>query len=695
MSSVQFQKFAKVVADSIQRLSFDSVTRRILMGRAELWENYLSAFPEGTNPIYRTNTEHDGSYDRGFIRRYGSLIFFTESGNLATVWDDAASETLRDQLGFYVDVAAVMKAKVMDAFKREGNTAFAVNAGERFWGHAPNVEDSTGITYHHLYATPAETLVLPVGTVSTAFTGEVNGIALSAAKSLKEIGLSHAIKVMELIEANSLQRGAEYKSALREFIKAKEYYEGTADGDKGLFHHFYAAGYVSPRSDIRKAYRTMAIRGTALGTLLQELSEGKPMEQALRSYNTMTDASNYRRSTVTASLSGVARAQATVDELGLTDALARRHATIADVSINDVLWADNAAKSHMRGSLLGMLKSAPLAPLSEGVSESATQVTLDEFIQNIMPKAKELSILISKEVTGNFMNVTTAAIESAPKLFKWDNPFAWSYRGDVADSITDRVSNYGGKVDGKMRFSLAWNNSDDLDLHCDSPMGRINFRNRMGILDLDMNGMDKHSSTDPVENMVWNSTPADGTYVFSVNQYARRSNQNGGFEAEFRLGEHSIYFTCPRHLQTGETVPVLSIVVKNGVVENKSQVSNHVTASANPKPQSVWGLTVGQRVRVTSVMTSPNYWAGAATGEAGNKHFFFTLEGAENPDSVRGFYPEQLRSELHDHRRVFEMLGKEIAVPFSDTQLAGLGFSTTLRRSFVIYADNRPYKVNV
>ena len=29
------------------------------LSKDELWDTYLSAFPEGTNPMYRERTEHD------------------------------------------------------------------------------------------------------------------------------------------------------------------------------------------------------------------------------------------------------------------------------------------------------------------------------------------------------------------------------------------------------------------------------------------------------------------------------------------------------------------------------------------------------------------------------------------------------------------------------------------------------------
>jgi hypothetical protein len=75
-------------------------------------------------------------------------------------------------------------------------------------------------------------------------------------------------------------------------------------------------------------------------------------------------------------------------------------------------------------------------------------------------------------------------------------------------------------------------------------------------------------------------------------------------------------------------------------------------------------------------MHSPNHWD-CETTPKGNKHYFFILEGCKNPDDVRGFYNEFLIDALHDDRKVFEMLGSQMKVPFAETQLSGLGFSET------------------
>lgn len=83
--------------------------------------------------------------------------------------------------------------------------------------------------------------------------------------------------------------------------------------------------------------------------------------------------------------------------------------------------------------------------------------------------------------------------------------------------------------------------------------------------------------------------------------------------------------------------------------------------------------------------------------EVGNKHYFFILDGCKNPSPVRGFFNEYLRSELSQDRKTFEMLANKMKAPYSDNQLSGLGFSSTIRNSVICKVTGsftRTIKVN-
>ena len=84
------------------------------------------------------------------------------------------------------------------------------------------------------------------------------------------------------------------------------------------------------------------------------------------------------------------------------------------------------------------------------------------------------------------------------------------------------------------------------------------------------------------------------------------------------------------------------------------------------------------------MMLSPNFWDGQ---EHGNKHFFFILDKCLNPEPTRGIYNEFLIADLHEHRKVFEIIGDKTKCAMSDTQLSGVGFSSTKPNDMLVRID--------
>ncbi len=80
-----FKPFAAALAARISDLSRFELFRVDITGD-EVWSAYLASFPEGTNPIFRKRTEHDGSYDRSFIRKMGNVVA-VQDGVVYSIWD--------------------------------------------------------------------------------------------------------------------------------------------------------------------------------------------------------------------------------------------------------------------------------------------------------------------------------------------------------------------------------------------------------------------------------------------------------------------------------------------------------------------------------------------------------------------------------------------------------------------------------
>lgn len=96
------QKFQKSFEDKLKNRPLFVVD----LDKDELWDKYLSSFPEGTNPLYRERTEHDCSCCRHFIKEIGGTVYVDEELNVHSIFEfDTGSTTYQpvmDALSSYV-----------------------------------------------------------------------------------------------------------------------------------------------------------------------------------------------------------------------------------------------------------------------------------------------------------------------------------------------------------------------------------------------------------------------------------------------------------------------------------------------------------------------------------------------------------------------------------------------------------------
>jgi hypothetical protein len=669
-----FSTFARIVADSFQDIAKrDTVFVANLDGEA-LWEKYLSAFPAGTDPIFKVRTWHDCSCCKQFIRRAGGVVVIKE-GVVCTVWDQAAARAPEH----YADIATALQQAVQAAGIRD---IFRVGKRETHFGlkqsRSLDKETQKVLTWEHFYT----------GEIDAKFRVELPDSARGNYRTttqvfergLTELSADAVSTVLGLIEGNALYRGEEHKRAVVEFQKMQRTYRELENHQIDVAVHeqrlFVWANANSPAA---------RFRNTVIGTLVQDLSEGQDLETAVKSFETKVAPQNYKRTTALITPMMIKKAMETITELGLEPALERRFAVIGDVSVNDVKWVDGVARSLMKGGIGDVLmQHAAAAPKSKAKEEDhAEDVALSAFMKDVLPQVQAMEAFFTGKHLGNLMALTAPVHPEPKQLFRWTNDFAWSYGGNVADSIKERVKKAGGKVDGAtLRISLSWFNYDDLDLHVHEPPSRgmqgiahISFRNKIGwtggTLDVDMNA-GRGTTREPVENIVWARTPPDGPYRVVVNNFNLRETSNPGFVIEVECGGKLAHYSFNKQVRNAQDITVVTLHMKNGVIERVEAGDPGITSSNIS--QEKWGLTTEQYVKISTVMLSPNYWGDNAVG---NRHTFFVLEGAKSDEDMRGFYNEFLHPRLEPHRKVFEIIGDKTKCQPTTGHLAGLGFSST------------------
>lgn len=645
--SVDFHKFAKLVNDNLLEMEKHGRLFQVEADRDDIVEAYLGFFPDGTNPIYIKNTEHDCSCCKQFIRNAGRVVAI-RNGEMQTVWE--GGHTLPHPYN--------VVAKEMDTYIRQRTISGLFQTKEAAYGVRTTrqlVDGNGTLTWNHFwYNVPQQ--------YRSAQPDTVRGETLAAHDVLKrgmnELTMSALDEVFGLIGDNAIYRGEEFRNAVMQFRLAKQKYDKLSAARKELFC-WENSGQQFAR-----------FRNTAIGTLVVDLSSGVETDIAVRAFETKVAPTNYKRPTALITPAMIEKALTKLESLGLRSAVDRRMANARDISVRNVLWVDNTERSVMRDPLKDALLSGvrsnrkPAKNLGEDIS-------IDEFINDVLPSAETVQLLNLRQFPSNFVTVTAPVDPRAGRLFKWDNGFAWSYAGNVTDSIKEKVKAAGGNVDAKLRFSLEWHNLDDLDIHVDDPAGRhIYFGSRYDILDVDMNAGVGRTRT-PVENMAFKA-PINGVYNVEVNQYNMRETDNVGFNIQVACGAETMLLRYPKAVRG--TIQVGRFHYENGKL-TRCDIDKAMEVAGSSAGFTKWGIDTAQPARVRMIMHSPNHWDGEAG--VGNRHTFFILEGCSADEPQRGIYNEFLSNELNEHRKVFEVLGNKTKCPVVEDQLSGMGFSST------------------
>ena len=650
-----FTEFKKVVHEQFKAIAKNRLFKTDI-NKDDMWDTYLKSFPEGTNPIFRERTEHDCQHCRQFIRAAGNTVGIVNN-ELVSIWDVEIG-------GFYQVVADAMASlvksrPVIDSFlSTEKRIGVDLNH--------QHLDDKV-ITWNHLYyKLPAKFVTL----------GSSIGSSLSERRSSKEVfyrGLTEisisAIEiVLELIEQNSLYRGEEHKIVVNRFLSVKQQFDRL---DTDEHKHNYCWTNSAQYKNIAR------IRNSVIGTLLVDISDGMELDAAVRLFETKVAPTNYKRPTAIVTKSMIDNAQKKVIDLDIESALKRRYAVTDDITIPNVLFADRTVKQSL--GVFDEIKKEASVNIKQ--LEKVEKVDITTFIESILPKVNSIELMVENKHTNNFMSLIAPCDSDAASILKWGNNFSWAYNGAVADSIKERVKKAGGNVTGVLRCSLAWFNYDDLDLHVKetTQFGRhIYFPNKgvrhqsSGILDVDMNVSD-NDSREAVENITWSdkSKMKEGIYEVFVHNYTQRETDDVGFTVEIEFD--NVIHTLQYNKRVVGNVPVARFKFSR-----KDGIKFISSLPATQMSKEVWGLSTQQFHKVSMIMNSPNHWDGNKTG---NKHYFFILEDCINDAKARGFFNEFLRSDLTEHRKVFEILGSKMKTEKSNDQLSGLGFSSTQKNS--------------
>ena len=677
---MEFSAFMQRFQDHVDQMTKDAdMLFEVDLNKDRLWDLYLDSYPAGTNEIYRERREFDCNCCRHFIKKFGHVVAI-KNGVLTTVWDfDTDSpdkfQPVVDSLDAYVrlfPVKDVFYTKFRDIGTRMNFEQ--TEYGPRKW--------------FHFCATIPQQLVADHRFSEGEYKGKYRATKEVFQRSLDELTIDSVNAVLELISGGMLYRGEEWKWALEEFRKYKREYDARRATEKNLF---------AWEMSVKAGETVGRIRNHSIGTLLIDISAGMDLETAVKRYENVVAPQNYKRPKAIFTEKMLHDAEKTVQELGFMESLPRRHATMDDITVNNILFCNRDAAKRVQGASVfdSMMSETSAKPMN---FDKVEEIPYDRFIRDVLPGAGQVEVYMENRHAKNLMSLVAPVNGDAPSMLKWDNNFSWAYAGNVTDSLKENVAKAGGKVDGVLRFSIQWNDEDynpnDFDAHCVMSNGtHIYFSQKRGHScggNLDVDIIHPQEGVPAVENITWptKSRMPAGDYKFYVHCFSQNGGRSG-FKAEIEFDGQIHSFEYPHSLRSGEDVAVA--VVR---LNKDGKFSIHPALKSSASSKEVWNIKTNNFVPVSMVMYSPNYWNGQEG--IGHRHVFFMLRDCLNPEDPNGFYNEFLNNDLMAHKRVFEALGSRMKAAYSADQLSGVGFSTTKRDDIVVRvtgATKRMFKI--
>lgn len=657
-----FKTVKQQVQDNFQNmLSLSNQLFYVTIDRDTIWDKYLLGFEESEQQGHNCNA------CKSFLRQYAGIVTIVD-GKRVSLWDnieaDAEYKESINRLREYIH-----SLPITDIFLNEFPKC----------GTDKNLDSVRGVTWEHFF------IHLPSQFVNNRNIDTVRGDKRTNKETLKraltELTQDSVETVLDLIAQNSLYRGNEFEGILRKFLELKKKFIVLTSSEEQ--ENFCWTTSLNVPEALCK------IRNGAIGTLLIDLSEGRELDYAVTAFEKVMAPTNYKRPTALITPKMVEQAKEKLTELGLIDSLDRRHANETDLSVEDIIYTDkSSAVSDVFGD---MAKDTLVNPKSYS---KVDEVSIDDFINKVIPTSKSIDVLVENSHLPNFVSILAGQNKDAKSMFKWNNQFSWSYTGGITDSIKEKVKAAGGNVDGELRISLSWFNTDDLDLHIIEPNNnRIYYGAKVshttrGNLDVDMNA---HSLTrTPVENVIYPSKDRmiEGRYKVFVNNFTKRETKDGGFIVQIESrGEVFDFEFAKSPLDNQDQLSVEFDYSRLNGVKFVNDVKSNVVSKEK------WGIKTNQFTKVKKIMLSPNHW----NGNVGNKHYMFLLENCISDEEPKPFFNEFLNSELNENRKVLEVMSSKMKVEPTNNQLSGIGFSETQRNHILVRVDGnfkRVLKVN-
>ena len=672
----------------------------------ELWDIYLKSFKPEDNEIFRDpqSSEHNCKNCYNFIKNYGNIVAIDSALNIITMFDFIADEEYKASIN---NMAAILKnSPVSDVFFEtfeflnqtnyekcyKSSTSFKLGIEVNYKTYSKEevlkygvVEENKLYTFEHFMVRMPEQFVLKDSSQSLAsLVAHYRSNYEVFKRTMEEISANSFSIVSELISQGSLLNSDLYAAQLNTMEKLKlEYMTISSNQKRDLW-----CKIASYKLSCAKLLNTL------IGTVLTDVECGEELEEVCRTYNYRVDPANYMKATSPITKTQIKEAQKFVEDNNYTESFTRRYATLDDIKASEILHLNSDSKKIKSVSIFDQIQ-----PTSDNRKElnldRINEISINDFMEKELPNAKSVELYLENRHENNLVSITTAENKDSKRIFKWDNNYSWTFKGNLSSTslIKQNVNKFGGKTEGALRFSIMWNEDGrsicDLDAHCyihnlsGKNLNHIYYADKQNCLDVDMINPREVG----VENIIFNTSYNLNSkkYIFKIVNF--NGGRNSGFKAEIEFNNQLFSYELNKEL-TGD----IHIATVEVGADGKMSIYHNLPATNVSK--QLHGLNTLEFHKVKLVCLSPNYWD---TNAVGNKHYMFMLENCINPEKIKGFHVDNLKSELATHRKVLEVVGNTTMIEPSDaTQLSGLGFNSTIPDNVIVKINsNKVLKIKI
>lgn len=689
-----------------QQLDKMSATGKLFQSEVtgrDIWDTYLGSFDD--DPQFRDpdSTTHNCNHCNNFIRRYGNVVAIDENYEIITLFDFdpesveftpvniALSELISSAKikNVFFETIEELNSLPYEAIKKN-QTSFKLGIDKNVKRYTKEEAELYGVvkpnelrTFEHMSLQLAKEFVKTRAGSIESIQATYRDAKNVFQRSMEEIPADTFDLVKDLINQNSLLNGTTYVSKVAAMLEYAKVYANVSavDSDNWCWVNSYDNNLAK-------------FKNSLIGVLCSELAEGMELNKACDNWNFREDPMNKQKPTAPITSKQIKEAKIFVDDNGYTSSFNRRPATIDDILANEILHLNSDGGSASKDvHIFDAVKSSKSTRHKRSEFDKVEEVSIDTFMYSILPTCTSVEAFLTNEQEDNMMTLTTAEDKGSKQIFKWNNNFSWTFKGNLAGKsmIKNSVKQLGGKVDGILRFSIMWapegsSDNSDLDAHCkESPGEHIYYSHKVsaktgGNLDIDIIDPNEHKRStkkNVVENITFPNYPYEGQkFEFYVKNYSNRGSR--GFQAEIEYKGIQFQYEHIGNIPTGRNVKVADVTYKDG----KFEIKHHLTPTDGyGVEKEFYNIKTGHFHKVNLVSLSPNHWG---ENEIGNKYYFFFLEGAQAQTSIRSFHNENLKGDLIVHRKVMEVLANTTMIDSATNELTGLGFNSTVKDELVL-----------